>query len=174
MEQCKNQFGTLVSDYWKDDFWVNLLRVDLNLAELAKCLNTCYLKHEDDVFIWKENPSGMYSTLLAYANSFEDHDVPCWAMAWVKDMTPKVNIFFWILLQNKILTLDNLNKMKFLIVNRCALCENDEESMDHIMLHCPYTKLVWDKIWSLMNVDWVSQTTIQLSFLVGRLLPRTL
>ena len=51
MEQCKNQFGTFVGDYWKDDMWVNLHRVDHNLGELGKCLNAVFLNHEEDVLI---------------------------------------------------------------------------------------------------------------------------
>ena len=82
----------------------------------------------------------------------------------MKGLTPKVNIFFWILLQNKILTLENLKKRGFIIVNRCVLCKNDGELVDHIMLHYPFTKKVWDKIWSLMNVDRVFHATIQLFF----------
>ena len=83
----------------------------------------------------------------------------------MKGMTPKVNIFFWILLQNKILTLDNLKKRGFFIVNHCVLCKNDEESVDHIMLHCPFSSMVWDKIWYFMSLDWVPHVTIQLFFL---------
>ena len=110
MEQCKIQFGNLVSDYQRNDSWVNLLSVDLNLAELAKCLNAYCLKHDDDVPIWKKDPFGGYSISSAFSFSFEDFEAPCWALAWVKGMMPKINIFFWILLQNKILTLDNLKK----------------------------------------------------------------
>ena len=115
MEQCKNQIGTFVVDYWKDDMWVDLNSVDHNLVELGKCLNVFFLNHEEDDLIWKTNPSGMYSIASTYANSFDNHDEPCWPKAWVKGMTPKVNIFFWILLQNKFLTLDNLKKRGFII-----------------------------------------------------------
>ena len=106
----------------------------------------------------------MLSISSTYANSFDVHDEPCWAKAWVKGMTPKVNIFFWILLQNKILTLDNLKKRGFIIINRCLLCKNDCESVNHITLHCPFTKMLWDKVCNLLNVDWVFLATIQLFF----------
>ena len=39
MEQCKNQIGTFVANYWKDDMWVDLNSVDHNLVELSKCLD---------------------------------------------------------------------------------------------------------------------------------------
>ena len=46
------------------------------------------------------------------------------------------------------------------MVNWSVLCKNDEELVDHIMLHFPFTTKVWDKIWNLMNMDWVPHTTI--------------
>ena len=82
----------------------------------------------------------------------------------MKGMPPKVNIFFWILLQNKILTLDNLKKRGFIIVNRCVLCKNDGETVDHIMLHLSFTKKLWDKVCRLLKVDWVFHATIQFFF----------
>ena len=36
-----------------------------------------------------------------------------WAKAWIKALIPKINIFFWTLLQNKNLTLDHLQKRYF-------------------------------------------------------------
>ena len=164
MEQCKNQIGTFVVDYWKDDMCLDLNSVEHNLVKLSKCLNVIFLNHKEDELIWKTNPSGIFSIVSAYANSFDAHYEPYWAKAWVKGMTPKVNIFFWILLQNKILTLDNLKKRGFIIINRCVLYKNDGESVDHITLHFPFTKKLWDKVCSLLNVEWVFPYTIQLFF----------
>lgn len=144
---------------------MNLLSVDLNLAELAKCLNAYCLNHDDDILIWKKDPSGEYSILSSFSFSFEGFEAPYWDLAWVKGMTPKISINFWILLQNKILTLDSLKKRGFIFANRCVLCKNDEESVDHILLHCPFSSMIWDKIWNLMSLDWVPPTTIQLFFL---------
>ena len=72
--------------------------MDHNLAKLSKCLHAFFLNHKEDDLIWKTDPSGIFSIASAYANSFDVHDEPYWAKAWVKHMTPKVNIFFWILL----------------------------------------------------------------------------
>ena len=82
----------------------------------------------------------------------------------MKGMTPKVNIFFWILLQNKVLTIDNLIKRGFVIINRCALCKKDGESVDHITLHYPFTRKIWDNICSLLNVECVFPSSIQIFF----------
>ena len=82
----------------------------------------------------------------------------------MKGLTPKINIFFWILLQDKILTLDNLVKKGFIIINRCALCKNDYELVNYITLHCSFNKKLWDWVCDLLNMDWVFPITIQLFF----------
>ena len=82
----------------------------------------------------------------------------------MKGMTPKVNVYFWILLQNKVLTVDNLIKRGFIITNRCALCKNDGESVDHITLHCPFTRKIWDNVCRLLNVEWVFPSTLEMFF----------
>ena len=154
-----------MEDYWKDNGWVDLFRLDPNLAKLRKSLNYFFLNQKEDVLIWGKEPNGVYSVASAYANSFDNHDEPCWAKAWMKGMTPKVNIFFWILLQNKVLTLDNLKKGGIVVINRCVLCKNDGESIDHITLHCPFFVKILDSIFLLLKVEWVFPSNLQLFFI---------
>ena len=112
------------------------------MIDLNKILNVVFLIHEEDALIWILNSNGLFSVSLVFANDFEEHPKPCWAKAWFKGINPKVNIFFWIFLQEFILTTDNLLKRGFNIVNRCYLCKNDVESVNHMILHCFYTKRV--------------------------------
>ena len=125
-------FRIFVEDYWEGNKWLDLKRVDRNLNDLNNILNVVFLSHEEDELIWKFNPNGLFSMSSMYVNDFGEHPQPCWAKAWFKGMTPKVNIFFWILLQDFFYTLNNLLKRGFNIVNRCYLCKNDVESVNHI------------------------------------------
>lgn len=164
MNQCKNLIGPFVADYWIDNAWVDLSRLDPNLVELRNCLNVFFLIHKEDELIWSNDTSGDYFFTLADADAFANYEEPCWAKAWMKGMTPKVNIFFWILLQNKVLTLDNLQKRGMIIINHCALYKNDRKSVDHIILHCQFAKKIWDSIFKIINIEWVFPPTIQLFF----------
>lgn len=67
-------------------------------------------------------------------------------------MTPKVNILFRILLQDKILTTDKLLKRGFNIVNRFYVCKNVVESVNHLTIHCSYTRRLWEKVCALLNI----------------------
>ena len=40
-------------------------------------------------------------------------------------------------------------------VNRCSLCKDDEESMDHILIHCGKTRELWTLLLSSFGVVWV-------------------
>ena len=110
MDQCKTIFGTHVANYWEEDKWVNLARVDGAINDLKKMLNVVFIVHDEDTLIWKFNPNGLFSISSLYGNTFEYCYVPCQAKAQFKGLTPKVNIFFGILLQDKILSTDNLMK----------------------------------------------------------------
>ena len=75
-----------------------------------------------------------------------------WAKACYLGLTPKINIFFWVMLQNRILTVDNLIKRGQKIPNRCILCKNHCESVDHLFLHCDFTRQVCGLFFYLFSI----------------------
>jgi len=52
----------------------------------------------------------------------------------------RVMIFGWLMLKNKILTLDNLTRRGWHMVNRCIMCKEQAESVRHMMQHCKFMK----------------------------------
>lgn len=40
------------------------------------------------------------------------------------------------------------------LVNRCVLCLRDEESVDHIFIHCVYANMVWDFFLIHLRISW--------------------
>ena len=68
---------------------------------------------------------------------------------------------FWILLEDKILTTNNLMKRGKNFVNKCYLCKEAEELANHLTIHCSYTRRVWERVCGLLNITWVFPVTIQ-------------
>ena len=60
-----------------------------------------------------------------------------WKKVWNSDCIPKVNIFFWLLEQDKLLTADNLRKRGFEGPSRFALCTSQNETSLHLFLAYP-------------------------------------
>ena len=40
------------------------------------------------------------------------------------------------------------------MANRCFLCLSEEETMDHLLLHCVKTRVLWNLFFSLFGVSW--------------------
>lgn len=117
----------------------------------------------EDEIIWQAEPSGQFKVSSIFVSK-EKVNLPFWSQAWVKGLIPKVNIFLWALLQNKILTLDNLQKRGINLVNRCILCKNGFEDRDHLFMNCSYSQQVWTEILLYWNLTWVHQNNVDLAF----------
>jgi hypothetical protein len=69
-----------------------------------------------------------------------------WPVVWKLENPLKAKIFMWLALENKILTWDNCQKRNMQGPRRCNLCKNNEESLDHLFVNCPFTREVWKKL----------------------------
>lgn len=171
VELCKVAFRELVKDYWYEGEWVNLCVIIQELAQLQSSLKADSMgqNQEDDILVWMENPSGNYSISSTISLlSLSQAPPPFWSKERIKHLTPKVNIFFWIMLQNKVLMVDNLCKWGFQISNRCYLCKSEAESANHLFLHCSFVSLIWVKLLALWNISWVFPRPLKSSFYNGK------
>ena len=64
---------------------------------------------------------------------------------------------FW----GKVLTLDQLKRRGIPIVNRCFLCEEHEETIDHLLIHCSRAKMLWDLLLAITEANWVFPRTVR-------------
>ena len=51
--------------------------------------------------------------------------------------------------------LDQLKKRGRPLANRCYLCEKEEETLDHLLVHCPQARLLWELILAIIGIGWV-------------------
>ena len=63
---------------------------------------------------------------------------------WNPIVPPKLSFFTWEAYEGKVLTLDQLKKRGFTLANRCFLCEEEKETIDHMLIHCPTARILWD------------------------------
>ena len=53
------------------------------------------------------------------------------------------------------LTLDQLKKRGWTLANRCFLCCVEEESIDHILIHCTKARVLWELLFVFFGLMWV-------------------
>ena len=78
-----------------------------------------------------------------------------WKSLWKTKVPPRVAFFTRTAVLGKLPTIDNLRMRGMVLVNRCCMCKAAAESDDHLFLHCPLAKDLWDTALSLFEVSWV-------------------
>lgn len=158
MDLCVRRFGRLVANYNEGGCWKKLYEVDLGLEVMFKAISLVHIPSSPspDKFVWKPTSNGNFSVASTFHSneSFVGH-APYWASVWSSRLVPKVNIFFWIFFQNKILTTENLVKRGFVMPNRCFLCEEETENACHLLIDCRFVRMIWGHVLSLWNLSWV-------------------
>ena len=57
-------------------------------------------------------------------------------LLWHCKIPWKIKCFIWLLINNKILTWDNLSKRGWIGPSRCGLCGSGDDSIQHIFVEC--------------------------------------
>ncbi|RVW91675.1 LINE-1 reverse transcriptase-like [Vitis vinifera] len=97
------------------------------------------------VKFWKDNWCGN-STLC---NSFPSlYAFASYKEAWIDEMWDHSG-------GEEVLTLDQLKKRGRCLANRCFLCCEEEESVDHILIQCSKARVLWELLFALFGVSWV-------------------
>jgi hypothetical protein len=84
-------------------------------------------KDEDDAIIWQFSSSVRYSiqSLYAVINDREVKQIYTLVM-WKIHVPPRIHAFLWLLVNNKILTMDNLAKRKDVDDKSCLFCSKNK------------------------------------------------
>ena len=67
----------------------------------------------------------------------------------------RVAFFFWIAALGNIITINNLQKQKILILDWCCMCKRNGESVDHLLILFPHASDLWSMVFTLFGIYWV-------------------
>ena len=114
--------------------------------------------------------SGDVSTSLAYdlivSSLIPPSKVRTHSQLWSSTIPLKIICFVWLCIENQINTWDNLRKKGWSGPNRCSLCKNIKESVNHLFMECSFTRdainllhmkfnysLLWDDVYLLGDIE---------------------
>nr|CAN82389.1 hypothetical protein VITISV_042998 [Vitis vinifera] len=115
---------------------------------------------------WKENKNGTFSVKSFYSSLSRGIKTPFPARTiWTPWVPIRASFFGWEAAWSRLLTTDRLKRFGWSIPNRCFLCKNEEETIDHLLLFCEETRMLWLLILSLFGVQWVMHSSVKKNLL---------
>ncbi|RVX04211.1 Calcium-dependent protein kinase 15 [Vitis vinifera] len=116
----------------------------------------------EDRVVWNASKNGIFSVKSLYNTLDSGGAVPFpWRIIWSPCVPTKVGFFAWEASWGKVLTQDHLKRRGWSLANRCFLCCDDEETINHILIHCPKAKVLWSLMFTMFRVTWVLQLTVK-------------
>lgn len=138
----------LHNDNWTRRLW-RMTNADqmAELIELWFLIQDVQLGQSEDEIMWSWTANGAYSAKSAYKVQFRGSycTYNCSAI-WKAKAEGKHRVFAWLLIQNKILTADDLMIRNLPCNPICTLCDQAKETAGHLCLHCVYAREVWDHV----------------------------
>ncbi|RVW43975.1 putative mitochondrial protein [Vitis vinifera] len=165
-------------DAWVVDYWdpmgeeggciPHFLRPfnDWGVEEVERLLSSIQGKRLDadgeDRMLWKETKNEIFTVKSLYNSLVHSCAVsfPC-NILWSPYVPTKVSFFAWEASWEKVLTQDQLKRRGWILANRCCLCCVEEETINHILVHCSKAKILWDLVFSLFGVNWILSFTVR-------------
>ena len=156
------QRNATVRDMWDQDSgqggWNLRFIRDFNdwefdlVGELLQVLRSQRITLEEDSVSWKGGKNGKFGVKKAYSllispsvSIFPRNDI------WVENVPTKLAFFAWEAAWGKVLTLDRLQKRGWQLPNRCYLCGNEEENVNHLLIHCTVARMLWEIVLGLFD-----------------------
>jgi hypothetical protein len=100
-----------------------------------------------DSFAWKISVDGAYSTRSTYIACFAGRTAqPAASQVWNSFAPPKFKFFGWLAVWGRCWTADRLQRRGLANNGACPLCVRTDETLDHLLLQCPFARTVWLRV----------------------------
>jgi hypothetical protein len=137
----------------EQDFWISNLSFEdgidvthiMEFSNLWTKIQEIHLTDELDSITWILFATGTYSSSTAYIAQFTATPTSFMVSAvWANWAPPKCKTFAWLMLPNKVWTLDRLLRRGWPNCGPCQLCKREPESAAHLIFKCRYSIRVWN------------------------------
>ncbi|KAM0016914.1 putative reverse transcriptase zinc-binding domain-containing protein [Helianthus debilis subsp. tardiflorus] len=119
-----------------------------SLQQVLDLLQVRLLQQVDDCWRWEGDPNGIFS-VAAVRSWLTAVNMPTSGASfdWCKWVPSKCNIFMWRVVMNRIPTKQALSRRNIFVEdNLCVLCEDGEETVEHLFSACGVSTKAWEGI----------------------------
>jgi len=148
-----------VAEALDNNKWVSVIRRSLSwigireFLQLWDCVQGLQLNDFEDRHIWKLEPGGCYSSKSAYRAYFQGSvTFEPWRRLWKTWAPNKCKVFLWLAIRNRCWTADRLEKRGLPHPEQCPLCDQEDETVQHLLVSCVVARQVWFKLLAPLNL----------------------
>jgi hypothetical protein len=142
------------------------VEVLLEYLQLWELLEGLELQPEvEDTHISQFSTSGNFSTKSAYeAFCIGSIQFKSWERIWKSWGPGKCRFFLWTVAHKKCWTADRLARKGLNHPAACPLCDQTEETIDHLLISCVFSRQVWFAILQGIGLQALAPQAVDLSF----------
>ena len=91
-----------------------------------------------------------------YCHMKGDQQRPAWTCLMFNNAArPKAYFTMWILMNQKLATVDRLAQWGVAVDKTCVLCKNADENLEHLFIKCNFARKLWERL-----LSWIEQQSI--------------
>lgn len=118
-----------------------------------------------DRHIWRISPTGVYTARSAYDALFQGAVLfEPFERIWKSWAPSKCRFFMWLVAHQRCWTADRLAKRGLPHPNRCPLCDQDEENIQHLLVGCVFARDFWFQLLHFVGLAALSPQPTDFSF----------
>lgn len=118
------------------------------------------LTDQPDKLVWRWSSDGLFSTSSAYlALQQGSQAIPGCIQIWETWAPPRVKLFLWLSIRRSQWTADRRRKRGLETRDLFYLCDQQAETIDHIVVDCPSSKQIWHAATSALGSPLPQQPT---------------
>ena len=100
-----------------------------------------------DRYNWKLTQDGSYSSKSAYTAFFLGSiKFGSWRRIWKTWAPLRCKFFIWLVFHNRVWTADRLAKRNLAHPESCPLCDQEDETINHLLVGCVFARQVWSLV----------------------------
>jgi hypothetical protein len=101
----------------------------------------------EDKIAWRWEGDGCFSARSAYRAFFAARTLdPAATQIWKSRAPPTTKVFAWLAAKNRCWTADRLQRRQMPHPAACPLCDQEPETINHLILGCVFARQVWARI----------------------------
>jgi hypothetical protein len=148
-----------VAEALNNNKWITSIRgsrswiVIREFLQLWDCVQGIELNEQEDRHIWVWEARGQYSSRSAYRACFQGSiTFEPWKRLWKSWAPNKCKVFLWLAIRNRCWTADRLAKRGLPHPEHCPFCDQEEETVEHLLVTCVFARQVWFHLLAPLNL----------------------